>query len=36
MQRVFVAEELHVHDGYMVGTTYHLESFFDVGERDVF
>jgi acetyl-CoA synthetase len=27
---------LHVHGGYMVGTTYHLESFFDVGERDIF
>src|SRR5689334_3044985 len=27
---------LHVHGGYMVGTTYHLENFFDVGERDVF
>jgi acetyl-CoA synthetase len=27
---------VHVHGGYMVGTTYHLESFFDVGERDVF
>jgi len=27
---------LHVHGGYMVGTTYHLRSFFDVGERDIF
>ena len=27
---------VHVHGGYMVGTTYHLESFFDVGERDIF
>jgi acetyl-CoA synthetase len=27
---------LHVHGGYMVGTTYHLENFFDVGERDIF
>jgi acetyl-CoA synthetase len=27
---------LHVHGGYMVGTAYHLENFFDVGERDIF
>ena len=27
---------LHVHGGYMVGTTYHLRSYYDVGERDVF
>jgi acetyl-CoA synthetase len=27
---------LHVHGGYMVGTTYHLQNFFDVGERDIF
>ena len=27
---------LHVHGGFMVGTTYHLGNFFDVGERDVF
>ena len=27
---------VHVHGGFMVGTTYHLDSFFDVGERDVF
>jgi acetyl-CoA synthetase len=27
---------LHVHGGYMVGTTYHLENFFDVGPKDVF
>ncbi len=27
---------VHVHGGYMVGTTYHLSSFFDVGPRDVF
>ena len=27
---------VHVHGGYMVGTTYHLESFYDVGDRDVF
>jgi len=27
---------LHVHGGYMVGTTYHLESFFDVGDEDIF
>ena len=27
---------LHVHGGYMVGTTYHLSNFFDVGVRDVF
>ena len=27
---------VHVHGGFMVGTTYHLESFFDVGERDIF
>ena len=27
---------LHVHGGYMVGTTYHLKSYYDVGERDVF
>jgi acetyl-CoA synthetase len=27
---------VHVHGGFMVGTTYHLASFFDVGERDVF
>ncbi len=27
---------VHVHGGFMVGTTYHLENFFDVGERDVF
>src|SRR6201981_3685308 len=27
---------LHVHGGYMVGTTYHLENFFDVGEQDIF
>ena len=27
---------VHVHGGYMVGTTYHLESFFDVGDHDIF
>ena len=27
---------VHVHGGYMVGTTYHLENFYDVGERDIF
>jgi acetyl-CoA synthetase len=27
---------VHVHGGYMVGTTYHLSSFFDVSQRDVF
>ena len=27
---------VHVHGGYMVGTTYHLESFFDVGDQDIF
>ncbi|HWR34411.1 MAG TPA: acetate--CoA ligase [Clostridia bacterium] len=27
---------VHVHGGFMVGTTYHLASFFDVGERDIF
>ena len=27
---------VHVHGGYMVGTTYHLASYFDVGERDIF
>jgi acetyl-CoA synthetase len=27
---------LHVHGGYMVGITYHLKSYFDVGDRDVF
>ena len=27
---------VHVHRSYMVGTTYHLENFFDVGERDIF
>ncbi len=27
---------LHVHGGYMVGTTYHLTNYFDVGERDIF
>jgi len=27
---------VHVHGGYMVGTTYHLKSYFDVGERDIF
>ncbi len=27
---------VHVHGGYMVGTTYHLETFFDVGETDIF
>jgi acetyl-CoA synthetase len=27
---------VHVHGGYMVGTTYHLENFFDVGEKDIF
>ena len=27
---------VHVHGGFMVGTTYHLSSFFDIGEKDVF
>jgi len=27
---------VHVHGGYMVGTTHHLENFYDVGERDIF
>jgi len=27
---------LHVHGGYMVGTTYHLANLFDVGVRDIF
>src|ERR1700683_3342477 len=27
---------VHVHGGYMVGTTYHLENFYDVGDRDIF
>jgi acetyl-CoA synthetase len=27
---------VHVHGGFMVGTTYHLRNFYDVGERDVF
>ncbi|MGI9101981.1 MAG: acetate--CoA ligase [Terriglobales bacterium] len=27
---------VHVHGGYMVGTTYHLRSYFDVSDRDVF
>ena len=27
---------VHVHGGFMVGTTYHLSSFFDVSQKDVF
>ena len=27
---------VHVHGGFMVGTTYHLETFFDVNKKDVF
>jgi len=27
---------VHVHGGYMVGTTYHLRTFFDVKPRDIF
>lgn len=27
---------VHVHGGFMVGTTYHLETFLDVSPRDVF
>jgi acetyl-CoA synthetase len=27
---------VHVHGGYMVATTYFLENFYDVGERDIF
>lgn len=27
---------VHVHGGYMVGTTYHLQTFFDLGDQDVF
>ena len=27
---------VHVHGGYMVGTTYHLGSFLDVGTKDIF
>lgn len=27
---------VHVHGGYMVGTTYHLRTFFDVNQSDVF
>src|SRR6202142_3993595 len=27
---------VHVHGGYLVGTTSHLASYFDVGERDIF
>jgi len=27
---------VHVHGGYMVGTTYHLENFYDVNDQDVF
>jgi acetyl-CoA synthetase len=27
---------VHVHGGYMVGVTYHLRNFYDVGARDVF
>jgi acetyl-CoA synthetase len=27
---------VHVHGGYMVGTTYHMKAFFDVGPQDVF
>lgn len=27
---------LHVHGGFMVGTAYFLENFFNIGERDIF
>lgn len=27
---------VHVHGGFMVGTTYHLKTFFDVNQNDVF
>ncbi|MBC7798879.1 MAG: AMP-binding protein, partial [Pyrinomonadaceae bacterium] len=27
---------VHVHGGYMVGTTYHLANYFDVGDNDIF
>src|SRR6202142_3076830 len=27
---------LHVHGGYMVGITYHLKSYYDVGDSDIF
>ncbi len=27
---------VHVHGGFMVGTTYHLQTFFDVNQSDVF
>jgi acetyl-CoA synthetase len=27
---------VHVHGGYMVGITYHLRTFFDISEKDVF
>jgi len=27
---------VHVHGGYMVGITYHLKSYYDVGDKDIF
>ncbi|HWR15982.1 MAG TPA: acetate--CoA ligase [Terriglobales bacterium] len=27
---------VHVHGGYMVGITYHLQNYYDVNERDIF
>ena len=27
---------VHVHGGYMVGTTYYLETFYDINDRDIF
>jgi acetyl-CoA synthetase len=27
---------VHVHGGYMVGITYHLQNYYDVSERDIF
>lgn len=27
---------VHVHSGYMVAATYYLESFYDVGDQDIF
>lgn len=27
---------VHVHGGYMVGTTYHMKNFFDVSQSDIF
>src|SRR5207248_4929155 len=27
---------VHVHGGYMVGTTYYLKTFYDINDRDIF